>query len=161
MNPAFAEMMNSRLLALVDGLSYDHEPSGAKVAVKVYESMLPDREPGYQVGDDFPFVRWAIYGGGFDHLRPQPFKMVINCGLWTADVLSGDDVDSKATIIKGTREIQELVGAIGKIVQHRTFKPFRMNTPVPFMFGDMNEGGEGVQPHPYYYGRLLPEFIVP
>lgn len=148
MTPEFTTLLQTRLEALVAGLQYDHKPSGAPKAVQVINPML-ERLRGHQEGEEHPFVRWAIFQGAFAPRKPQPFKVVLSLGLYTA-----------GTIDDGNRAIQALTMAVGKIVDDRAFPPSRLATPVSYTIGDPREGYEGLQPHPYYYASMILEFTT-
>ncbi|BCL59967.1 hypothetical protein DGMP_06600 [Desulfomarina profundi] len=152
MNRTFADMLNSRLAELTSGLLFDYQPDNSTGSrpITITESMLADPSRDEPEGSEFPFVRWAIYRGSFDYRRPAPFKVVVDGAIWTA-----------GNITDGTRDIQTLTVALGKITEKRGFPPYRLKTPIDFVTGNPARGHEGIQPHPWYYTRLYLEFLVP
>lgn len=150
MNEAFANLLTDRLADLTQDLLFDYKPTGEKVSPHIVETMLAPKAAGYQEGQEFPLVRWAIHEGGFDFMRPSPFGIIVHAGIYTA----GD-------IIAGTRDITALALALGKIVNDRSFPPYRLVTPVSFTIGSPEQGSEGLQPHPYYWATMKLQFTVP
>ena len=53
----------------------------------------------------------------------------------------------------------ELTAAVGRIVENRTFRPFKLRTPVRYSVGSEERGYEGTQPHPYHVSSIYLEFI--
>ena len=150
MNEQFATLLTARLTELTGSLLFDYKPTGGKIPPQIIETMLPPKGHGHQEGDEFPLVRWSIYEGGFDKLRSSPFSVIVNGGIYTSE-----------DIVAGTRDITTLAMALGKIVNNRSFPPYRLVTPVPFTIGSPEPGSEGLQPHPYYWVTLKLQFIVP
>lgn len=148
MTPEFTALLQTRLETLVAGLQYDYKPTGGQKAVQVINPML-ERVKGHQEGDEHPYVRWAVFSGSFEPRRPQPFRVTVSLGLYTAGAI--DD---------GNADIQALAMAVGRIVEDRAFPPSRLVTPVPYTIGDPREGYEGLQPHPYYYASMMLDFTT-
>ncbi len=141
----------TRVNELVAGMTFYNRPADANVAVKVIDTFLPAKARDWQEGQDFPFVRVAIYQGEFD-VKPSRIRVVITGGISLGD---------NATVAEGSAEIKRLANALGRIVEKRGFPPYRLVTPVPYQFGDQREGHEGLQPHPYHYVTMKLEFILP
>ncbi len=150
MNEAFAVKFSSVLAALTSDLRFYYKPDDTLIPPQIVETMLPSKDRTYQEGQDIPLVRWAIYEGAFEARRPAPFSVMLTGGIYTP-----------GTIIDGTRDITALAMALGKIVDNRSFPPYRLNTPVGFTIGSPEPGSEGLQPHPYYWLTMQLQFLVP
>ncbi len=148
MNEEFCAAFQNRIEGLLDGLLFHHRPSGALVPVTVYEAMLPAKQPGHKEGEDLPLVRWCIYEGEFAARIAGGFSVVIDAGIYTP-----------GSIVEGSRDLMRLIWALGGLAAMRGLPPYRLRTPIGFRLGDLSEGNEGIQPHPYYYGRLTLDFI--
>lgn len=148
MTPEFSALLQARFESLVASLQFDHKPTGVKRAVQVINPML-ERIRGHEEGEEHPYLRWAICEGSFEPRKPQPFKVVVSLGLYTA-----------GSIDDGNADIQSFTTAVGKIVLDRAFPPSRLVTPVPFTIGDPRDGFEGLQPHPYYYAGMILQFTT-
>jgi hypothetical protein len=151
MNQQFAETFTARLVDLTEDLLFDYKPDPVnKRAPQIIETMLPPRSSGHQEGQEFPLVRWAIHHGGFDRMRPAPFSVILHGGIYTA-----------GNIVAGTRDITALTMALGKIVDNRSFPPYKLETPISFTIGSGEPGQEGLQPHPYYWVTMKLQFLMP
>lgn len=150
MNEAFATLLTARLTELTRDLLFEYKPTGVKSAPQIVETMLASKAHDYVEGQEMPLVRWAIYEGGFDRFHSSPFSIILHAGIYT----SGD-------IVAGTRDITSLALALGRIVDNRSFPPYRLETPVPFTIGSSEPGSEGLQPHPYYWLTMKLQYTVP
>lgn len=142
------DLLVARVTELTADLRFHHKPSGGTIAPQVIATCMPERDSSWQEGIEWPHVLVAIYGGGFDRLEPQPHQVVVGCGIWTP-----------GTIAEGTADIMELTAAVGRIVENRTFRPFKLRTPVRYSVGSEERGYEGTQPHPYHVSSIYLEFI--
>ena len=142
------DLLITRVTDLTSGLLFDHKPTGGEIAPQVVNTCLPRKDMNWQEGLDWPFVSVAIYGGGFDIMAPQPHQVVIGCGIWTP-----------GNTAEGTADIMELTAAVGRIVENRTFKPFKLRSPIRYSVGSEQRGFEGSQPHPYYVSAIYLEFV--
>jgi len=141
-------LLVARVTELVADLRYFHKPTGQRIAPQVIESCLPKKDRTWQEGQDFPHVLIAITEGGFDKFTPPPVKVIIGCDVLT----DGDNA-------QGTTEIMELTGAVGRLVENRSFPPYKLRTPIRFTIGSEQQGYEGIQPHPVYFSNIYLEFI--
>lgn len=142
------DLLLARLATLTSDLRYHHKPSGERRAPQVIHTCLEKKTSTWQEGDEFPYIRAAIYRGAFDGVVPQPHKVVVICGIYTP-----------GTIATGTAEIAELTNAVGNIVMNRGFPPYVLKTPVEYVLGSDEAGAEGLQPHPYHFSKFNLEFL--
>ncbi len=150
MNEAFDNLLTSRLTDLTKDLLFDYKPDKSQVAPQIVQTMFLKKDRDHIEGQEFPFVRCAIFEGAFDARRPAPFSVIITGGIYTA-----------GTVVDGTRDITSLAVALGKIVDKRAFPPYKLLTPVPFSIGSTEKGSEGIQSHPYYWLTMQLQFLVP
>lgn len=141
-------LLVARVETLVADLAYYHKPTGQQIAPQVIETCLPKKDRSWQEGQDFPNVTVTIIEGGFDKMNPQPLKVIIGCGIYTNGDVSG-----------GTADIMELTAAVGRIVENRSFPPYKLRTPLRFTVGSEQPGFEGSQPHPLHISTIYLEFI--
>lgn len=154
MNESFSTLFNTRLLELIDGLEYDHKPTpGETKAPTIITPMLPARTGDHTEGETHPYIRWAIHRGVFRHIQPSSFWIFIQVGIYTAG-----DIDD------GVRDITALTIALGQIAEKRSFPPYVLSVKEgeepSFIIGDLRDGSEGLQPHPYYYSQIRLKFVT-
>jgi len=151
MTEAFFTAFKARLAELVADLRYLHKPSGTEIAPQIIDLMLPRPTEVVAEADEYPFVRWLVYEGEFHRLKPAPFKLMLDAGIYT----SGDINDGNAAIC-------ELCTALGRITENPRFAPYKLGASIRFIIGipDADSKDPGLQPHPYYHCRLFLEFIV-
>ena len=142
------DLLVARVTELTSDLRFYHKPTGGLIAPQVINTCLPKKDSSWQEGMDFPHVLVSIYAGGFDIMAPQPHKVVIGCGI-----------HSPSDPVAGTNDIMALTAAVGRIVENRTFKPFKLRTPIQYTVGSEERGHEGTQPHPFYISTIYLEFI--
>lgn len=149
MDSSFSALLTSRITECVADLRYTHKPTGTQKAPQVIELMLPKKERSQKEAEDFPLVRWAFTRGEFARMRPAPFGVKIDAGIYT-----------NGSITDGNRDITELIIALGKLVEKPWYKPYKLLNPVTFTVGSTDKHTEGIQPHPYYWAALHLEFSV-
>jgi hypothetical protein len=148
-NEAFSTLLTANIEALVADLSFTYKPDGSMKAPQVVETCLPAKEQGYQEGQEVPLVRWIIYKGAFSWRTPSPFNVRIDAGIYTP-----------GSIVEGTRDIQSLCLALGRLVEKPWYSPYKLANRIPFNIGDPQTHSEGSQAHPYYWASLYLEFKV-
>jgi len=151
MTDAFFTAFKARLEELVAELRYLHKPTGTTIAPQIIDLMLPRPTEVVAEGDEYPFVRWLVYEGEYHRLKPAPFKLMLDAGIYTS-----------GSVVDGNSSICELCQALGKITDNPRFAPYRLSGTVRFFIGtpDSELRDPGLQPHPYYHCRLFLEFIV-
>lgn len=142
------DLLLVRLGELTEDLRYFHKPSGERRPPQIIHTCLEKKTATWKEGEEFPYVRVAVYRGGFDGVIPQPHHVAVVCGIYTPD-----------SIATGTSEIVELTCAVGNIVTNRSFPPYILKTPVEYVLGSDEPGAEGLQPHPYHFSRFALEFL--
>ena len=140
-----AELL-TRITALVDGLAFDHKPSGTKAPVQVIDSFLERPGTGWTEGDDFPLVRVAEYSGAYSS-QSRECNVVVVGGIWTA-----------GNVAAGTNDIKTLATALGQLTQLRMLGDYVMASPIKYYFGETEKGNEGRQPHPYHFVTFFLDF---
>ena len=148
MTDQFCKDFQVCLEQLVAPLRFHHRPSGELVGVSVHEAMLPAKPVGYQEGDELPLLRWCIYEGEFSGRVANGFSVALDAGIY-----------SPGSIIDGSRDLMLLINTLGGLARMHGLPPYKLRTPISFRLGDPRDGNEGIQPHPYYYGRLTMDFI--
>lgn len=150
MTEQFVQSFRACLEELVRPLRYLHKPSGNMIAPQIIDVMLPRPNTQTQEGDEYPFVRWMITSGEWYLQKPSTFQLAIDAGIYSAGSISD-----------GNLAILELVHALGSLSRMRFVPPtpYRLQTPIAFVLGDPKPENHGIQPHPYYYGRLTLDFI--
>lgn len=149
MNRAFTTLLTARLVELTEGLVFYHKPTEELKAPKIIGTMLAEKQADYKEAEEFPFVRWVVSGGEFARMSTAPFSVMLDAGIYT-----------NGTVTEGCEAITELVMALGKVVEKPWFSPYKLRSRVRFVLGDPDNNHLGMQPHPYYYGRLYLEFVV-
>ena len=129
MDATFSAAFTGQLEALLDGLRFVRRSTGVASPIDIYESMVPRMTPDQVEGDDPPFVRWCIYAGEFSDRGLSSFELVVDFGIYTP-----------GSIVDG-------------------FAPYKLQKPLSFRLGHPDADYEGIQPHPYHYGRLKLEFV--
>ena len=148
MDATFSAAFTGQLEALLDGLRFVRRSTGVASPIDIYESMVPRMTPDQVEGDDPPFVRWCIYAGEFSDRGLSSFELVVDFGIYTP----GSIVDGSRELLTLTRRLSGLAGMSG-------FAPYKLQKPLSFRLGHPDADYEGVQPHPYHYGRLKLEFV--
>jgi hypothetical protein len=136
----------TRITTLLEGLSFDHKPTGNKTTVQIIDSFLERPGVGWIEGEEFPMVRVAEYSGGFLS-RGRESNVVVVGGIWTA-----------GNIAAGTADIKLLAEALGDLTKVRTLGEYRLTTPIKYYFGETEKGHEGQQPHPYHFVTFFLDF---
>lgn len=158
MNQAFFDALTNRLSELTQDLRFYHLPSEEMRAPQIIQTQLPRPTAGQAEGEEFPFVRWIIHEGEFARLRPAPFQVFVDGGIYCNSPSYAD----------GDTAIFSLCTALGKIVEPQSpnpFKPYKLRSRIPFEMGVpgsavLDSYEKGKQPHPWYYCRLQLEFVV-
>lgn len=149
MTAQFFAALRGRLAELVQDLRYLHKPSGEQVAPQIIDIMLPRLTVPAPEADEYPFVRWLIVKGEFARLKPGPFLVLLDAGIYTA-----------GSVMDGVADITELCLALGRIVEKSNFAPYRLVSRVRFTIGSPgpDDADPGLQAHPYYHCRLFLDF---
>lgn len=150
MNDTFTTMFTERLSELTMGLLFDHMRTNEKISPQIVETMLAEKPDDYQEADEFPYVRWAMHKGELMDREPGRFDVIISGGIWT-----------KGDTAQGTSDIKLLLTSLSRLLDKRSFKPYRLSNRIPYSIGDPRSGNEGLQPHPYHYLTLKLQFLTP
>jgi len=149
MNETFVSNLTARLIELTQHLRFYNKPTGTEIAPQIIGTMLEKKTESCQEAQEYPLVRWVIHQGEFARMSPTPFSVMLDAGIYTDGIIKD-----------GCTDINILVMALGKIVEKPWFKPYKLRNRVSFVLGSPDENSLGIQPHPYYFGRLYLQFVV-
>jgi hypothetical protein len=149
MTEAFNITLQERLESLCESELFLHQPTGSLVKPNVIRTQLSDKPGGYQEGSEYPLVRWAVFSGKQGKQGISQMAVVVEAAIWT----SGNEQE-------GSNDIERLISALLGIVENRNFGEFRLVTPIDFAVGGQRDDEEGLQPHPYYQGKIYLNFIT-
>ena len=149
MNEIFNATLQERLKSLCENELFVYQPTGSMVKANVVRTQLSCKPGGYQEGSEYPLVRWAIFSGKQAKQGISQMAVVVEAAIWTP----GREQD-------GSSDIERLISALLGIVRNRNFGEYRLVTPVDFTIGGQRDDEEGLQPHPYYQGKIYLNFIA-
>ena len=149
MTEAFNTILQERLESLCESELFSHQPTGSLVKSNVVRTQLSDKPGGYQEGSEYPLVRWAVFSGKQAKQGISQMAVVVEAAIWTP----GKEQD-------GSNDIERLISSLLGIVKNRNFGEYRLVTPIDFTVGGQRDDEEGLQPHPYYQGKIYLNFIA-
>ena len=149
MTEAFNITLQERLESLCESELFLHQPTGSLVKANVVRTQLSDKPGGYQEGSEYPLVRWAVFSGKQAKQGISQVAVVVEAAIWTP-----------GKVQDGSSDIERLISALLGIVKSRNFGEYRLVTPIDFTIGGQRDDEEGLQPHPYYQGKIYLNFIA-
>lgn len=155
MTDAFFAALKARLQELTAPLRYLNGPSGALMRPQIIDLMMERPTAAVEEAEEYPFVRWMLLDGEFHRNRPSPFRVAVDCGIYT-----------DGSIVGGNAAICELCRTLGHgLMEWQRYEGCRLSGPIRYTMGTpqanaQNPDNPGLQPHPYYHARLFLDFLA-